>query len=68
LLLEAGHTGEERYTLKKLKRQESAVDTDKDWVVSMHDVMISTDALAAIGLIPRITCALTWSARERPHE
>ena len=59
---------EERYTLKKLKRQKSATDTDKDWFVPMHDVMISIGTLAAIGLIPPTACAPTRSARERPHE
>jgi hypothetical protein len=68
LLPEAGHTGEERYTLKKLKRHDSATDTDKDWVVPMHDVMIFIDALVAIGPIPRIARALTRSTRERTHE
>jgi len=67
LLPETVHTGEERYTLKKLKRHESATDTDKDWVVPMHDVMIFIDALAA-GPIPRIARALTPSTRERTHE
>ena len=40
-------------------RQESATDTDKDWFVPMHDVMISIGALAAIALIP--------PNRLRPH-
>jgi hypothetical protein len=68
LLPETVHTGEERYTLKKPKRHESATDTDKDWVVPMHDVMILNAALAAIGPIPRIAHALTRSTRERTHE